>query len=95
MPAKEQHKIMKHGTSGVVVIPKAYRNYHNLDPGSIVTVLYDSLLIIVPEEQENLLQEKAELINQLLGWSKTAKRHAYEMEPFKPKEMRKRGEQGV
>jgi len=61
---------MKHGTSGVVAIPKAYRNYHNLNPGSVVTVLYDSLLLIIPEELENLLKEKAELIDQLLGQSK-------------------------
>ncbi|MBT0161010.1 AbrB/MazE/SpoVT family DNA-binding domain-containing protein [Candidatus Bathyarchaeota archaeon A05DMB-2] len=69
MPAKEQRKVMKHGTSGVVAIPKAYRDYHKLDPGSIVTVLYDSLLLIVPKGRENLLQEKAELIDQLLGQS--------------------------
>ncbi|MGB9778669.1 MAG: AbrB/MazE/SpoVT family DNA-binding domain-containing protein [Candidatus Bathyarchaeales archaeon] len=70
MPAKEQRKVMKHGTSGVVAIPKAYRDYHNLEPGSVVTVLYDSLLLIVPKGRENLLQEKAELIDQLLGQSK-------------------------
>lgn len=67
MPAKEQRKIMKHGTSGVVAIPKAYRDYHNLEPGSIVTVLYDSLLLIVPKSQEKLLKEKAQLISKLLG----------------------------
>jgi len=67
LPAKEQRKIMKHGTSGVVAIPKAYRDYHNLEPGSIVTVLYDSLLLIVPKSQEKLLKEKAQLISKLLG----------------------------
>jgi len=61
---------MKHGTSGVVAIPKAYRDYHNLNPGSVVTVLYDSMVLIVPKSCENLLQEKAELIDQLLGQSK-------------------------
>jgi len=70
MPAKSEHKIMKHGTSGVVVIPKPYRDYHNLKPGSKVTVLYDSLLLIVPKGREDLLQEKAELIDQLLSHSK-------------------------
>lgn len=58
---------MKHGTSGVVAIPKSYRNYHNLNPGSTVTVLFDSLLLIVPKNLEYLLKEKAELIDQLLG----------------------------
>jgi antitoxin component of MazEF toxin-antitoxin module len=70
MPAKTTHKIMKHGTSGVVVIPKPYRDYHNLKPGATVTILYDSLLLIVPKNRENILQEKAELIDQLLGQSK-------------------------
>jgi len=67
MPAKSEHKVMKHGTSGVVVIPKAYRDYHGLTPGSVVTILYDSLLLIVPEEYQHLLTEKAKLIDQLLG----------------------------
>lgn len=58
---------MKHGTSGVVVIPKPYRDYHGLCPGSSVTILYDSLLLIVPKSLEYLLKEKAELIDQLLG----------------------------
>lgn len=58
---------MRHGTSGVVVIPKPYRDYHNLTPGNAVTVLYDSLLLIVPKSLESLLKEKAELIDQLLG----------------------------
>lgn len=70
MPAKEDRKIMKHGTSGVIAVPKSYRNYYNLDPGTTVTILYDSLLLIVPKSQENLLKEKAKLIDQLLGGTK-------------------------
>lgn len=70
MPAKSVHKIMKHGTSGVVVIPKPYRDYYDLEPGSVVTVLYDSLLLIVPQKLEYLLQEKADLIDQLLSHTK-------------------------
>jgi bifunctional DNA-binding transcriptional regulator/antitoxin component of YhaV-PrlF toxin-antitoxin module len=74
MPAKSEHKIMKHGTSGVVVIPKPYRDYHNLKTGSTVTILYDSLLLIVPKCQEHLLKEKGQLIDQLLGQAKEAER---------------------
>jgi antitoxin component of MazEF toxin-antitoxin module len=70
MPAKSDHKIMKHGTSGVVVIPKPYRDYYNLKTGTTVTVLYNSLLLIIPKNQEHVLKEKAELIEQLLGQSK-------------------------
>ena len=69
MPAKSEHKIMKHGTSGVVVIPKPYREYHNLKPGDEVSVLYDSLLLIIPKKMEQILKEKQTLINQLLGAS--------------------------
>ena len=67
MPAKVERKIMKHGTSGVLTIPKAYRDYHGLDPGSAVTILYDSLLLVVPREYQHLLTEKARLIDKLLG----------------------------
>jgi len=70
MPAKSEHKVMKHGTSGVVVIPKPYRDYHGIKTGSTVTVLYDSLLLIVPKSHEHLLKDKAGLIDQLLGQSK-------------------------
>ena len=62
MPAKENRKIMKHGTSGVITI-----DYHNLKPGNTVTVLYDSLLLIIPKNLEKLLREKAALIDALLG----------------------------
>ena len=58
---------MKHGTSGVVVIPKPYRDYHNLQPGAEVTVLYDSLLLIVPKKLESVLKQKQALVDQLLG----------------------------
>ena len=70
MPAKSKHKIMKHGTSGVVVVPKPYRDYYNLKTGSTVTVLYDSLLLVVPKSLEHILRDKAELIDQLLGQPK-------------------------
>jgi antitoxin component of MazEF toxin-antitoxin module len=70
MPAKAEHKIMKHGTSGVVVIPKPYRDYHNLKTGSTVTVLYDSLLLIIPKSRAHLIEDKAALIDQLLGQPK-------------------------
>lgn len=69
MPAKVKRKIMKHGTSVVAVIPKAYCDYQNINSGSVVTLLYDSLLLIVPEGLENVLKEKAALIDQLLGQS--------------------------
>jgi len=67
MPAEEERTIMKHGTSGVVAIPIAYRRYHDLKTGTKVKILYDSLLLIVPEGMEEILKEKRELVDELLG----------------------------
>ena len=58
---------MKHGTSGVVAVPPDYRRYHDLNPGDSVQVLYDSLLLIIPEKLKHLLDEKHELIDKLLS----------------------------
>lgn len=71
MPARSEHKIMKHGTSGVVVIPKPYRDYHKLKTGSDVIILYDSLLLIVPKSMEHILQCKQQLVDMLLGQGTT------------------------
>jgi antitoxin component of MazEF toxin-antitoxin module len=67
MPAEEERKIMKHGTSGVVAIPIAYRRYHDLKTGTRVKVLYDSLLLIVPQAMEGVLEERRALVDELLG----------------------------
>ena len=66
MPAKTNRKIMKHGSSGVIAVPSDYRRYHNLNPGDNVEVLYDSLLLVIPEKLKHLLIEKRELIDALL-----------------------------
>jgi antitoxin component of MazEF toxin-antitoxin module len=66
VPAKESRKIMKNGSSGVIAIPKPYRNHHNLTLGNTVTILYDSLLLIIQKTHENLLHEKGKLIDKLL-----------------------------
>jgi len=79
VPAKEKRKIMKHGTSGVVAVPKAYRDYHNLTCGTEVTILYDSLLLIIPKNLEKLLHEKAALIDALLGQSTEAGTTGYSL----------------
>lgn len=67
MPARELRKVLRHGSSYVVTIPKAYADYHGLKPGSIITVLYDSLVIMAPKDVEDILRYEAELIDQLLG----------------------------
>lgn len=37
MLVRVERKIMKHGSSGVLAIPKAYRDYYKLNPGVTVT----------------------------------------------------------
>lgn len=81
MPAKSEHRIMKHGTSGVVVIPKPYRDYHQLKPGTPVIVLYDTLLLIAPKNMEHILKEKKPLIDQLLGQTLQERRGPVEPGP--------------
>jgi len=69
MPAKTTRKIMKHGTSGVVAIPKDYRDFHNLNHGDEVIVYYDNLILIVPKSEAKRIEadpEKQEIINNFL-----------------------------
>jgi len=60
---------MKHGSSGVVAIPKDYRNFHNLNHGDEVIVYYNDLLLIIPKSEIDAVEkdrEKLELIHKLL-----------------------------
>lgn len=66
MAAETVRKIMKHGSSGVIAIPMDYRRFHKLDPGKTVRILYDSILIVIPEDLESSLEEKKDLILELL-----------------------------
>jgi len=62
--------MMKHGTSGVVTIPMSYRKYHDLNPGDEMIVLYDSLILMAPKSMEHIVEDKQELIDELLGMTK-------------------------
>ena len=66
MPSKTTRKIIELGNSGVVSLPKEYRDYHNLKPGDIVIVLWDGFVLLIPKELENRITEKKELIDELL-----------------------------
>jgi bifunctional DNA-binding transcriptional regulator/antitoxin component of YhaV-PrlF toxin-antitoxin module len=57
---------MKHGTSGVVAIPMAYRRYHKIDTGDEVKIIYNGLLIIIPRGMEHVLKQKRALIEKIL-----------------------------
>lgn len=62
---------MKHGSSGVIAIPVAYRDYHHIKPGHEVTILFDSLLLVVPKGLEHIAEERKELIDDLLSGQDT------------------------
>jgi bifunctional DNA-binding transcriptional regulator/antitoxin component of YhaV-PrlF toxin-antitoxin module len=66
LPSEVYRKIMKHGSSGVVAIPMPYRRYHNINPGDVVQVIYDGVLIIVPQGVEEISVAKRELIEKIL-----------------------------
>lgn len=66
MPSEVSRKIMKHGTSGVVAIPMPYRRYHKINTGDEVKVIYNGLLIIIPQGMEHILKKKRELIEKIL-----------------------------
>jgi len=70
MPAKVKRIVMKHGTSGVVTIPMSYRKYHDLNPGDEMIVMYDSLILMAPKSMEHIVEDKRELIDELLGMMK-------------------------
>jgi antitoxin component of MazEF toxin-antitoxin module len=67
MPAKQQGRIFQHGTSGVVAIPPGYLRYHELKPGDEVTILYDSLVLIIPKKVGDITAAKRKLIDTLLS----------------------------
>ena len=87
MPAKEKRKIMKHGSSGVVAIPKSYLDYYQLQPGDEVDVLYDSLLLLIPRKLAGLLEARKALIDELLG--SPEERHLKQGEIERIKKMRR------
>jgi antitoxin component of MazEF toxin-antitoxin module len=66
MPARQDGKIFRHGTSGVVAIPPGYLKYHELNPGDEVAILYDSFVLIIPKKLKGIADQKRELIDKLL-----------------------------
>ena len=70
MPAMVKRRVIKPSdTSAYIVIPKPYRDFHKIDKGSKVTILYDNLLLVIPEGlEEKVLSdpEKRRLIEKLL-----------------------------
>jgi antitoxin component of MazEF toxin-antitoxin module len=66
MPGRDDRKIFRQGTSDVVAIPAAYVKYHELESGDEVSVLYDSIVVIVPKKLRSIAAKKRQLIDRLL-----------------------------
>lgn len=67
MPGEIERRIMKHGSSRVIALPKPYLRFFDLDHGGKVKILFDHIIIILPKSLENLLNEKRETIDELLN----------------------------
>ncbi len=63
MPAMVKLKII--GDRGLVSLPKAYRDYHQLEKGDQVAILYDNVLVITPPNVV-LTKEKTRALKELL-----------------------------
>lgn len=67
MPAMGMRRVIRAGDySAVIALPIDWRRYFQVDPGTEVKILYDSLLIIIPPACEQRLQERWELVKKLL-----------------------------
>jgi antitoxin component of MazEF toxin-antitoxin module len=66
MPAKEKRKIIPIGEGGkAITLPKPFVEYFHLKPKDEVTVLYDNILIVVPQNAQ-LSEDKETLLKKLL-----------------------------
>lgn len=63
MPARVNRKIT--GDKGLVSLPKAYRDYHKLEKGDEVTMLYDNVVVVIPKSVK-LSKEKEQALKDLL-----------------------------
>jgi len=77
MAGQTTRKIMRHGTSGVIALPTDYRRYHSLNSGSEVTLLYDGLLVVVPQRMVSAgkVEQIREVYEQLRQEREIAKRN--------------------
>ena len=66
MPAKERRKIFSIGGSKGIILPKPLADYFRLTEEDEVDVLYDSLIIIIPDGAQNKFKEREEEIKKLL-----------------------------
>jgi len=68
MPLELKRKILEHGEhSGCVTIPKGWLEFHNLKKGEdAVKVFVNSMIIIVPENKQELVGQLKEVFGSSL-----------------------------
>jgi antitoxin component of MazEF toxin-antitoxin module len=70
MPGELERRLMKHGTSRVVALPKSYLRFYGLENGGKVKVLYNDFIIIFPKKLENIINKNRELIDKIFNIDK-------------------------
>ena len=66
MPAKETRKVFAVGGSKGITLPKPYADYHKIEEGDEVEVLYDSLILIIPKSAQKKFESRQAEITKLL-----------------------------
>ncbi|MBX5327472.1 MAG: hypothetical protein ACQXXH_02625 [Candidatus Bathyarchaeia archaeon] len=64
MPAIVKRKLLTE--KGHLTIPKSYRDYYDLKKGDDILLLYDSIILIIPEELKKFVETKKKQIDKLL-----------------------------
>ena len=68
MLSKTTRKAVRLGGSLVVTIPRRYVIKNDIEPGQRFIMISGDLILLVPEGQEHMIDDKEALIKQLLGW---------------------------
>lgn len=67
MPSKEHRKVIKLGASKVISLPKPFLDYHRVEEGDKVLLLYDSIVLVMPDNiSKRKMRAKDKLIRELL-----------------------------
>lgn len=67
MPSQETRKVINLGSSKVISLPKPFLDYHKVKVGDKVLLLYDSIILVMPEDTSAAkLLKKAKQIKALL-----------------------------
>lgn len=57
MPSKDKRSLIQLGPNLVVTLPKTWTEFFEMKRGSKIPIMYDSILIALPEEDKQLENE--------------------------------------